>query len=502
MKVTNGAAPREYHAAPPSRERSAHATLWTLVELGGGQGASFLIFLVMARTIGPADYGIFTLALSLLILVTVVQYYGFADAIIQRTEIDASFLDTVFWCDVLLSLCLVALAQVAAHPAARLFASPLLEPLIRVLSLVCLLQALVTVPTALYRRALRIQVLAARTALSYIIGGGVGIVMALRGYGVWALAVSQLVQYVVIFFVLNSQTEWRPGLRFRYEELRELVHFAGHFMFANGLKVSADRISQLAVGLFADPVGVGCYALALRIVTTASGLTNQPVERVTLPVLSRFVNDLPIFRETYRKMILVVNSVWAPAAAGLGVSAPVLVRILFGEHWAPAGPVLQAMCFTAPTLGLWILNGQALSALGQPERFTRLALAQVVLACVAFPIASYFGIVAAGAAWSLLSLVMVPLNLLAIKRACDLPLRPILSDWLRVTGSTGAMLAVTWAISERLQAGIASLAAGLFAGALVYLLLLQFVLMPGYVGRMLSLLRNAASPDRPATPHP
>ena len=145
----------------------------------------------------------------------------------RKVDSDPSFLDTVFWCDVILSLCLVAIAQVVAQPAARLFASPLLEPLIRVLSLVCLLQALVTVPTALCRRALRIQVLAARTALSYVVGGGVGIVMALRGYGVWALVVSQLVQYVVILLVLNLRTDWRPELRFRYGELCELVRFAG-----------------------------------------------------------------------------------------------------------------------------------------------------------------------------------------------------------------------------------------------------------------------------------
>jgi PST family polysaccharide transporter len=472
------------------------------VEVAGGQGASFLVFLVIARTIGPADYGIFALALSLLTLLTIVQYYGFADAIIQRTQIDNRFLDTVFWCDVVLALCLVAIAQVAAQPAARLFASPLLEPLIRVLSIVCLLQALVTVPTALCRRALQNQVLAVRTALSYVIGGSVGIVMAVRGYSVWALVVPQLVQYVVIFFVLNLWTEWRPGLRFSRGELRDLIRFAGHFMFANGLRLSTDRISQVAVGLFADPVGVGCFALALRIISTANGLTNHPVERVTLPVLSRFANDLPAFRETYQKMILVVNSVWAPAATGLGISAPILIRVFFGEHWVPAGPVLQAMCFTAPTLGLWTLNGQALSALGQPERFTRLALIQVVLACIAFPIAGYFGIVTAGAAWSFLSLLLVPLHLRAIRRACDMPLRPILSDWLRVAVSTGVMLAVAWTVSEWLYAGIASLAVGLAAGSLVYLMLLQFVLMPGYVGRILSLLRYAARPKQPATPGP
>ena len=79
-------------------------------------------------------------------------------------------------------------------------------------------------------------------------------------------------------------------------------------MIGNGIKLSADRVSPLVVGLYADAEAVGCYALALRILLTAIVLTNSPIERVTLPVLSRFAHDLPSFRETYRKMVLVVNS--------------------------------------------------------------------------------------------------------------------------------------------------------------------------------------------------
>jgi O-antigen/teichoic acid export membrane protein len=485
---------------PPSRVRSAHATLWALADLAGGQGASFLIFLVLARVIGPEQYGAFAIAMSLLALLTIVQNYGFADAIVQRAQIDDSFLDTVFWCDVVLAICLVSVAQLGAAPAASVFAVPVLEPMIRALSVLCLLQALVTVPTALCRRALKMQILAARTLLSYAAGGIVGIVLALRGYGVWALVLSQITQYVVILFVMYWRFPWRPGLCARSAGLPELMHFAGHFMVANGLKLSTDRMSQLVVGLFVDAAGVGYYAMALRIMLTASALAISPIERVALPVLSRFAHDLPAYRQTYRRMVLIVNSVWTPVATGLGVSAPVLLPMLFGERWAPAAPVLQAMCFTAPTFGLWFLNGQALAAIGQPERYTRLAIAYVALACIAFPISAQFGIVAAGAAWAVVSLLMVPLHLIAMRRASGLSPASILSDWLRVTVSAVLMLIVALVIDHWLKASLASRILGLAAGTVAYLLLLELVLLPGYVGRLLSLLRYAASPGRPATP--
>src|SRR5438309_9863716 len=148
MTASNRTSPIEATQTPPSRESSARGAFWALVDLAGGQGSSFLVFLVLARVIGPAQYGVFAIAISMIGLLTIFQYYGFADAIVQRTAVDEGFLDTVFWCDVALAVLLVIVAQATALPLARLFGAPLLEPVIRALSVICVLQALVTVPTA------------------------------------------------------------------------------------------------------------------------------------------------------------------------------------------------------------------------------------------------------------------------------------------------------------------------------------------------------------------
>jgi hypothetical protein len=96
---------------------------------------------------------------------------------------------------------------------------------------------------------------------------------------------------------------------------------------------------------------------------------------------------------------------------------------------------------------------------------------------------------------------MVPLHLSAIRRACGLPTRLILSDWLRVTAAAGAMLAVILALRERLDAGLVSAGIALGAGVVAYLLLLELVLLPGHVGRMLVLLRNSSVSSSAATAH-
>jgi polysaccharide transporter, PST family len=156
------------------------------------------------------------------------------------------------------------------------------------------------------------------------------------------------------------------------------------------------------------------------------------------------------------------------------------------------------MSFMSPTLGLWFLSGQALAALGQPRKLTRLSLCYVALAFIAFPLSSYIGIVPAGAAWAILSALMVPLHLATLNRVCGLPLGPILSDWWRVTLSSVVMLAVILAVLGHIGPSIVSLILALCMGSLIYVLLLELVLLPGYAGRMIRLLRDAANSGRPA----
>ena len=118
----------------------------------------------------------------------------------------------------------------------------------------------------------------------------------------------------------------------------------------------------------------------------------------------------------------------------------------------------------------------------------------LAVACVAFPISAHFGIVTAGWTWAGLSLLMVPLHLGAIKHASGLSLRLVLSDWSRVAVSAAVMLVVIMGMRQRMPEGVASAGVALGAGVATYVLLLELVMLPGHVGRMLALVTNKASP--------
>jgi len=476
------------------KEQTARAVLWMLLDIGGAQILSFVTYALLAHILGPGEFGVFAISLSLIAITNVVLFQGFGDALIQREDVGEDHLSTVFWINVAIALILTALLQLTAPLMADIFAAPDLASILRWMSLLCILRALVSVHSALCRRQLDLSVFALRSIAAWLLGGVASIVLALKGLGGAALVACQLVQAVVILIVMWRAVPWRPQLRFSMPLFHDMARFSWHYIAANLVVATVERIDTLVIGLFLDATAVGYYAMALRVIQTASMATISPVQIVVMPVLSRMVENRAAFCAGYGKLVLSTYAVWLPAAVTVGVLAPVLVPLVFGVQWGSAVPIVQAMCLAGLSTALWAFTGQALSALGRPDVFTRLATIQLVVAVLVFAAASQFGIVAAGWAWAGLSIVAVPLHLTVFRRVSGFDPRPLLGDAFRIALCGGAMAAVMLVVGRAGGSPQWVMVVQVAAGAAVYLALMELVLMRGYVSGLLALVLTRIPP--------
>jgi len=469
----------------------ANATFWAVLETGGGQASAFLLFVVFARLLSPQEFGVYALAMAILGMVNMVLFQGFGDALIQREELTEERISTAFWTNMMLAAGMVALLQVVALCAPVLFGEPMLRPVIAAVSFLCIPRAMISVHNALFRRALDLRVFAIRTILGYLAGGVAGVTLAILGLGIWALVVSQFIQSAVIVVVMWRSSEWRPRLVFSRTAFRELLRFSKHFMAASVISSSIDDLGNILIGLGLDVTAVGYYSLALRVMRAVITLTMTPVALVMMPVLSRIAHDRGQFGAAYSNMVLTTSTVWLPVVAGLGLVAPDLLPSVFGGHWSGAVPVVQAMCFAALTMPLWAFSGQALSALGRPDAFARIAFWQLGLYCIVLPVASQFGIVAVGWAWSALSAAMVPIALISLRQLSGLDVTALLVKTAKLALCGGALVATVLLVRIGLPARLWSTAAEAVAGAAVYAAVLNLFVIPGHLTRIVSLARGA-----------
>jgi O-antigen/teichoic acid export membrane protein len=476
------------------KDKTAKAALWMLVDVGGSQGLSFLIYAVLTRVLKPAEYGVFVLALAITAIANIVLFQGFGDALIQRESVSQDDLDTAFWTNLGMGVAIASALYLASDWFEAVFKAPGLGAVTASLAVLCILRALVSVHSALCRRDLKMSLFAARAISAYVLGGTAGIILALHAWGVWALVVCQIVQAAVILVIMWLTIDWRPRLRFSTTSFRELSHFSRSFILASVLTSITDKIDNLVIGLFLDVTAVGYYGLALKVLQTVGLLTTMPLQQIMMPVLARLSRNQHEFADEYTRLVTASMATWLPAVAGIGVLAPTLLPVAFGDHWAGAVPVLQAMSFAGLSVPLWSFTGQALSALGRPHLFVRLAFLQLVLAAICFTAASRFGIVAVGAAWAGVSALIVPFHLRVLHQATGIPVMALLTNAGRIAICGASMAGVMILVRDLTgDAAWAIFLEGAIGGS-VYLMLLEFVMLPGYVSSMVRMARAAVLP--------
>jgi PST family polysaccharide transporter len=456
------------------KQQAIRGAMWTIVDTAGGQALLFLTFMILARILMPEDYGVVTLAGVFIVIPNVLIVDGWADFVVQRQEITDDHLNATFWSNLAIAAGLIVLINAFAGLAADVMQMPLLEPVLRALSIILLLSSLGQVPSAIYRRKLEYFTFALRTGIATVISGLVGIGLALAGFGVWALVISMIAQGVASVIVLWWGIDWRPKLRWSLATLRDIRGFMTRVMAGNVMRVCTQRVDVLIIGTFMDARALGFYYMVTRLFGAVSLVTLEPVNTVMLPVLSRMQTDRPRLAGTYESMVWALSASWVPATAGLGVVAPLLVPLLFGHKWDDAIPLLQIMCLTALTASLRSSTTRALLSVGRAEIYARINFIELCLTAVAFLVAVQFGLIGVGFAVVAISALLVPVHFFVVKRYAGVRPWRILANHLPIVGAAGVMVLGIYLLAFVVH-GPGLLPIQIVAGGFVYFVMLYIL---------------------------
>lgn len=479
----------------------ARSAVWRLVEIAGGEGLTFVFTLLMARLLGPEDFGLVAVATVTVTLAVLVVRFGVAEAIIQHPRPTERHLHTALWANLALGLGAALLVAVLAPPIAALAQKPRLVPILWALAPVCLLQGLTYVCVGLLRRRLDYRGLALRalvaTGLSYL----VGMAMALAGLGPWALVAVQLLNALASALTVLLASGYRPRLRFGRGEARELARVAVPVL-GQALPSASATAAALVLGVFLPAATVGLFYLAERLVQSLLMLTGGSIADLSLPVLARLQGEREPQARAARRAIKLAALVCLPAFLGTALVAEPLVLVLLGEGWRDAAPALRVLALSGVALGLAAVATQVLIAAGHPRSALLANALGLVPGAAATAALAPLGLLPA-----LLARVVVQLGCLgAVGRllAARLGLAPraLLADLVPCLAATGAMALALLVLPPLATAGLAPLlrlALEVPLGALVFAAALG-LLDSAFLASLLGLARGAFARRPPAAP--
>jgi PST family polysaccharide transporter len=379
---------------------------------------------------------------------------GFLTTIVQREQLEDDHLHSAFWLNIGWCVVLAALSFLSAGWWADVNDMPELESVIKVLSILVIVDGFVIVQQALMQRALDFKRLALRSNVATLLGAAVGVTMAVLGAGVWALVAQQVVMEVTLLLLLWLLSTWRPRLRFSVRHARDLIGFTVSVFFANLAGFFNRRSDALLMGLFYGPVAIGLYRLADRFVDIVLDVTMRPVGAVSLPVLSRLQNDPERMREAVVRVLRTTLLICVPVLLVVVAASPELVGLL-GDEWERASVALQLLCLVGIGKAISYFTGPVLFAVSRPRvRALMLWLIAGVSTATVLAVGAatqdssvddqVLGMSASRAA--LFLLVLVPVNFAIVSLVTGLKLRSALPAVPGPLLSGLGALAVAWAL--------------------------------------------------------
>jgi PST family polysaccharide transporter len=314
--------------------RTLGALFWTSLGTGAQAVLQLLVLAVLARLLNRADFGVVAAALVVVGFSTIFSQLGIGPAVVQRLDLRPAHLRTGFMISLLLGAFLAGLTWVSAPAVAGFFQMGDLTSVLRALALVFPLQGLGVVAESLLQRDLRFRLLAGLETAAVALGyGAVGITLAVRGFGVWALVGGHLAQTLLktaLLLAVQRHPMW-PLLDRR--AAAELLYFGGGFTAARIGNYLAGQGDNLVVGRWLGAEALGVYGRAYQLMAGPAVLFGQVLDKVLFPAMAQVQDQPARLAEAYRRGVALIALVILPASAVLTALAPELIHVLLGPEW-------------------------------------------------------------------------------------------------------------------------------------------------------------------------
>jgi len=347
--------------------RAARSVAWRMGASGAVAAARLAALAVLARELSPGVFGVMAMSTVAAGFAAATVDVGFGSALVQRERLSAAHLWWVFRFSLMLSLGLWGVCALASPWVARFFHEPAVGPVLAVGAGVLPLSALSLTPRAVLMRHLEFRKLGLCDLGEAVTNGGLSILLAIRGCGVWSLVAGSLAGGAVSAALLTVLSPWRPGPAGQTDDRRGLFAFGAAVTLVASLFYWTERIDNLIVGRLLSAEALGIYVVAFNLAIMIAGQLSVGTRVVAFPVFSAIQDDPHRLAAAYRRSVRWSAALAFPCCAIAGALAPELISLLLGEAWTPAVLPFRLLLAVGAIRALYGFSGPMLRATGRPR---------------------------------------------------------------------------------------------------------------------------------------
>jgi len=373
------------------KEKSIIAVGWDLLGSFATQGVQFIISIILARLLSPSDFGLVGMAMVFIAISRTFIDLGFSSALIQNQKNTTLTYSSVFILNLSIGIILTLLFFSLAKPIGVFYENDTIEYLVLWLAPTLFFGALSMVQIAILKKELQFKELSIRLLIAGLLSGIIGVILALLGYGVYALAIQFLLNSIINTIVLWRVSKWRPQFNFSFGEIKKLLSFSTYTFLGQSLNQIINKLDALVIGKLFSPATLGFFTRAESLNSLIATYTSGSLSKVFFPAMSTLQDEPEQFRRIFLKVISIVSFLTFFLSGFFILSSEFLIITLFGEKWRPSVFIFNILMLKIFCYPISVIIVNSFKAIGKAKEDFWYGLFRKALRLLPFVFAFFYG---------------------------------------------------------------------------------------------------------------
>ncbi len=351
------------------KQATFSSVIWKFMERFIAQGISLIVAIIIARILDPSDYSVVSFVTIFFNFANIIISGGLNTALMQKKDADSEDYSTVLHVSIILSVVVYLILFFLAPVIASLYHQEVLIPIIRIMGLSLPITAIKSIWCAYISANLQFKKFFFATLGGTLVSAVVGILMALRGYGAWALVAQQMTNTFIDTVILILCTRIHIVLRISLQKFKVLFKYGWKILLSSFIGTAYTQLSPLAIGLKFTKEDLSFYTKGNSFPTMLSSSTTNTFSAVLFPVLAKYQDDKEKILKYTRLYMKLASFVAFPFMLGFLAVADNFVNVILTEKWSPATFYIRIFCIASMFDIIAVGNCETIKAIGRSDVF-------------------------------------------------------------------------------------------------------------------------------------
>lgn len=326
------------------KRKTFSGMIWKFLERICAQGVSLVISIILARLLMPDDYSVVSIVTIFFAFCNVLISGGLNTSLIQKKNSDILDYSTILHVSMLMALVMYVIMFFAAPFIANLYDKDILIALIRIMGITFFINAFKGVICAKVSHSMEFRKFFLATIVGTVISSIIGVVMAMNGFGPWALVAQQMSNSIIDTVILFFATKFRFVFAISLSRFKSLFKYSWKLFLASIVSTIYDEAKPLIVGIKFTSADLAFYNKGSSFPSLINSTISNTMSGVLFPALSKLQDDKNALLAAVRRYIKISSFFIFPFMIGLLVVSDTFVRVVLTEKWMQIVPFMQIFC--------------------------------------------------------------------------------------------------------------------------------------------------------------